>query len=42
VDDKRPLPPKALTEEKDEALFGDDPWIDGPIKVDYGTNLQYV
>jgi hypothetical protein len=42
VNDKRPLPPQAATEEEDWTLFGDDPWIDGPIKVDYGTNLRYV
>lgn len=42
VNDKRSLPPQAATEEEDWKLFEDYPWIDGPIKVDYGTNLRYV
>ena len=42
VNDQRPLPPKAVTAEEDVKLFADDPWIDGPIKVDYGTNLRYM
>ena len=40
VSDERPLPPQASTEEEDEALLADEPWIDGPIQVDYGTNLR--
>lgn len=40
VNDKTPLPPVAATEEEDEALFNADAYIDGPIKVDYGTNLR--
>ncbi len=42
VNDDGPLPPKASTEEDDELLFADDPWIDSPIKVDYGINLRYT
>lgn len=41
VNDDRPLPLKASTEDEDELLFADDPWIDSPIKVDYGINLRY-
>jgi hypothetical protein len=41
VNDERPLPPKATTEDEDELLFADDPWIESPIKVDYGINLRY-
>jgi acetyltransferase-like isoleucine patch superfamily enzyme len=41
VNDDRPLPPKAPAENEDELLFADDPWIDSPIKVDYGINLRY-
>lgn len=33
------LPPAAETEEEDEALFKDDPLIDGPIRIDYGVHL---
>jgi len=40
VDDSRPLPPFASTPEEDEGLFVDDPWVDAPIKLDYGTNLR--
>jgi len=40
VDDSRPLPPLASTPEEDEGLFVDDPWVDAPIKLDYGTNLR--
>jgi hypothetical protein len=40
INDKSPLPPPAATAEEDMKLFDDDPWIDGPIKADYGTNLR--
>ncbi|OBT46801.1 hypothetical protein VE00_01898 [Pseudogymnoascus sp. WSF 3629] len=38
--DKTPLPAKAPTQEEDDKLFNDDAWVDGPIKVDYGTNTK--
>ncbi|KFY44120.1 hypothetical protein V495_03622 [Pseudogymnoascus sp. VKM F-4514 (FW-929)] len=38
--DKTALPAKASTQEEDDKLFNNDPWVDGPIKVDYGTNLR--
>lgn len=41
VNDERPLPAKAATEEADKLLFADEPYIESPIKVDYGTNLRY-
>ena len=40
VDDKTPLPPQAATEEEDEELFAEDPWVEPPIRVDYGTNVE--
>ncbi|KAI9826363.1 MAG: hypothetical protein M1832_000280 [Thelocarpon impressellum] len=40
VKDTTPLPPQAATAEADAALFEDDPWIDPPINVDYGDNVQ--
>jgi hypothetical protein len=40
--DQSPLPPKAATEEEDEALLEDYPWVEGPIKTDYGYNVMYV
>jgi hypothetical protein len=41
IDDKSPLPPPGATEEEDTLLLQDEPYIDGPIKVDYGSNLRY-
>ncbi|KZF21588.1 trimeric LpxA-like protein [Xylona heveae TC161] len=41
VDDKTPLPPPAPTPEEDEALFEDEPWVEGPVHIDYGTNLRF-
>ncbi|KAJ9151886.1 Galactoside O-acetyltransferase [Pleurostoma richardsiae] len=38
--DKTPLPPPASSPEDDEALLEDYPWIDGPIKMDYGYNVK--
>ncbi|KAK0648321.1 galactoside O-acetyltransferase [Cercophora newfieldiana] len=40
VVDETPLPPVAATEEEDEDLFVDWPWVDGPIKMDYGFNVR--
>lgn len=42
VGDKTPLPPKDphATEEEDEALFDDEPWVEPPFRIDYGTNLS--
>ncbi|EKD17603.1 acetyltransferase [Drepanopeziza brunnea f. sp. 'multigermtubi' MB_m1] len=37
---RTPLPPPSATEEEEAGLFRDDAYIDGPIKVDYGTNLR--
>lgn len=34
-----PLPPKAATPEADDALFASDPWVEGPVRVDYGIHL---
>ncbi|PBP18710.1 hypothetical protein BUE80_DR010321 [Diplocarpon rosae] len=40
IDDKNPMPPPGTTEEDEAVLLKDDAYIDGPIKVDYGTNLR--
>ncbi|ERS97239.1 acetyltransferase, CysE/LacA/LpxA/NodL family [Sporothrix schenckii 1099-18] len=37
--DDRPLPPPADTPEADEALFQDDPWVEMPLRADYGYNI---
>ncbi|KAI9764505.1 MAG: hypothetical protein M1835_007559 [Candelina submexicana] len=38
--DARPLPPRAASEEDDERLFEDEPWIEAPLWSDYGFNLH--
>ncbi|KAK0610942.1 galactoside O-acetyltransferase [Immersiella caudata] len=40
VVDEAPLPPVAATNEEDEDLLVDYPWVDGPIKMDYGFNVR--
>ena len=40
VQDPTPLPPPKTDPEEDEALFEDDPWIEGPIRIDCGTNIK--
>ena len=40
VADNSPLPPRHEDPEKDEAQFDDEPWIESPFRVDYGTNLR--
>ncbi|CAK4020276.1 probable acetyltransferase, family [Lecanosticta acicola] len=40
VGDKTPLPPPAATEEEDEELFAEDAWVERPIHIDYGTNVE--
>jgi acetyltransferase-like isoleucine patch superfamily enzyme len=42
VDDKTPLPPRDenATEEQDEALFNDDPWVEPPFRADFATNVH--
>ena len=38
--DKTPLPPPAATDEEDEALFGEAAWVESPVRIDYGTNVE--
>lgn len=40
VDNKSPLPPPGASEDEDMTLLQDEPYVDGPVKVDYGTNLK--
>ncbi|KAK1752841.1 galactoside O-acetyltransferase [Echria macrotheca] len=39
--DESPLPSAAATPEEDEDLLADFPWVDGPIKMDYGFNVKF-
>ncbi|KAL7947273.1 trimeric LpxA-like protein [Trichoderma barbatum] len=38
--DENTLPQKAATEEEDDALLEDYPWVEGPLKMDYGYNVK--
>ncbi|MCJ1467101.1 hypothetical protein MMC07_005723 [Pseudocyphellaria aurata] len=38
--DSTPLPPAAADAEDDAALFEQEPWIEAPIHIDYGTNVH--
>ncbi|EEQ83360.1 acetyltransferase [Blastomyces dermatitidis ER-3] len=40
IDDHTPLPPPAADPAADEALFENEPWIEAPIRVDYGFNVK--
>lgn len=40
VNDKTPLPPPAENEEADEELFAEDAWVEAPIHIDYGYNVE--
>lgn len=41
ANDKSPHPPPAATEAEDEILLEDEPFVEGPIKCDYGYNVMY-
>ncbi|KAF2765110.1 trimeric LpxA-like protein [Teratosphaeria nubilosa] len=34
--DETPLPPKAATDAEDDALLVEEPWIEPPLRMDYG------
>jgi hypothetical protein len=40
VDDRSPLPALVADGKQDDIKLHGEPYIDGPIKVDYGTNLK--
>ncbi|EER45857.1 acetyltransferase [Histoplasma capsulatum H143] len=40
INDHTPLPPPADDPAADEALFEDEPWIEAPIRIDYGFNVK--
>ncbi|KAK2791275.1 hypothetical protein FQN52_004951 [Onygenales sp. PD_12] len=40
IEDHTPLPPVLSDPAADEAQFEDDPWIDEPIRMDYGFNVK--
>ncbi|OAA58600.1 galactoside O-acetyltransferase [Niveomyces insectorum RCEF 264] len=38
--DETPLPPPAETPEADEAQLADHPWVESPVRMDYGYNVR--
>lgn len=40
TEEKTPLPPKLDDPAADEALFEKEPWIEAPVKIDYGFNVK--
>lgn len=38
--DKAELPPPAAIPAEDEELLGEEPWIETPVKMDYGYNVR--
>ncbi|KAJ5703275.1 hypothetical protein N7493_011664 [Penicillium malachiteum] len=40
TNDPRPLPPAGATDEEEDAILHEYPWIERPINIDYGTNIQ--
>jgi acetyltransferase-like isoleucine patch superfamily enzyme len=40
VDDKSPLPLPCDSQEADEKALELEPWVHGPIHIDYGTNVK--
>ncbi|BCS23504.1 sugar O-acetyltransferase [Aspergillus puulaauensis] len=40
TNDPRDLPPPAATEDEEDAVLHEYPWIERPINIDYGTNVK--
>ncbi|KAJ5207282.1 Maltose/galactoside acetyltransferase [Penicillium cf. griseofulvum] len=40
TEDKTPLPPKLDDPVADDALFEQEPWVEAPVKMDYGFNVK--
>lgn len=41
VGDTTPLPSELADPVEDEALFENDPWVEPPVEIEYGTNIQF-
>ncbi|KAJ5947663.1 hypothetical protein N7466_000678 [Penicillium verhagenii] len=40
TNDPRPLPPAGATDEEEDSILHEYPWIERPINIDYGTNIK--
>jgi acetyltransferase-like isoleucine patch superfamily enzyme len=40
TDDRTALPPKLEDPVADDDLFRNEPWVEAPVKVDYGFNIK--
>lgn len=40
TEDTTPLPPVKENPEEDDALFENEPWVETPIRMDYGFNVK--
>ncbi|KAI5459447.1 trimeric LpxA-like protein [Mariannaea sp. PMI_226] len=40
TNDGRPLPPPASTEDEEDEVLHEYPWIEQPFRADYGTNIN--
>lgn len=40
MDDKTPLPPKLEDQDDDDAVLAREPWVENPVRVDYGFNVK--
>lgn len=40
AEDTRPLPPQLDDPVADEELFKNEPWVEAPVKADYGFNVK--
>ncbi|OJJ08517.1 hypothetical protein ASPVEDRAFT_34664 [Aspergillus versicolor CBS 583.65] len=40
TNDPRDLPPPAATEDEEDTVLHEYPWIERPINIDYGTNVK--
>ncbi|TVY38570.1 putative acetyltransferase [Lachnellula occidentalis] len=39
TNDDTPLPARGASVEEDDVILKDEPWVDAPIKIDYGFNV---
>jgi hypothetical protein len=40
VGDESPMPPVGANEDEEAILLQNEPYVDGPVKADYGYNIK--